>query len=97
MIAGTTTTTTVSSTPAAPSIQILDPSSPNLDDLNQQEQENNAISSGGWRFGAKRILGSFAGVCQRLNQLLLKVVAKVFPWNRRAKRRLRVGGADDEE
>jgi len=64
-------------------------------DLDQQE-ESNAITSGGWRFGAKRILGSFAGVCQRLNQLLLKVVAKVFPWNRRAKRRLR-GGADDEE
>ena len=93
-IAGTTSTT-VSSTP--PSIQILDPSSPNLDDLNQQEQDSNAISSGGWRFGAKRILGSFAGVCQRLNQLLLKVVAKVFPWNRRAKRRLKVGGADADE
>ena len=99
MIAGTTTTSTVSSTPAAPSIQILDPSSPNLDLNQQQEQESNEISSGGWRFGAKRILGSFAGVCQRLNQLLLKVVAKVFPWNRRAKRRLKVGGADadDEE
>ena len=97
MIAGTTSTSTVSSTPAAPSIQILDPSSPNLDLNQQQEQESNEISSGGWRFGAKRILGSFAGVCQRLNQLLLKVVAKVFPWNRRAKRRLRVGGADDEE
>ena len=49
----------------------------------------------GWRYGAKRILGSFASVCQRLNQLLLKVVAKVFPWNRRARRRLN-GGSEDE-
>ena len=52
------------------------------------------------RHGSKRILRSVVNVCQNLNQLLLKVVAKIFPWNRRAKRRLRVGGdvenADDE-
>ena len=53
--------------------------------------------SGGWRYGAKRILGSFASVCQRLNQLLLKVVAKIFPWNRRARRRLTVGGGGDDD
>ena len=94
-LAGATTkvTTTVSTptTKAVPTIEILDPSSPDLETkLDEKDPKS------GWRLGAKRILGSFAGVCQRLNQLLLKVVAKLFPWNRRAKRRLRGVGEDDE-
>ena len=51
-----------------------------------------------WKFGAKKILSSVNSVCQRLNALILKVVAKVFPWNRRAKRRLAAAksGGDPE-
>ena len=50
-----------------------------------------------WKFGAKRIMSSVNSVCQRLSNLILKVVAKVFPWNRRAKRRLAAkAGADPE-
>ncbi len=62
---------------------ILDPTNPQLD-------VNQSISSetSPWKFGAKKVLSSVSGVCQRLNNLILKVVAKVFPWNRRAKRRL---------
>ena len=99
-LAGATTkvTTTVSTptTKAVPTIEILDPSSPELEKLEGNNSEKDLASKSGWRLGAKRILGSFASVCQRLNQLLLKVVAKLFPWNRRAKRRLRGVGEDDE-
>jgi hypothetical protein len=49
------------------------------------------------------MLSSVSGVCQRLSKLILKVVAKIFPWNRRAKRRLAAAqsgvdpdSADDE-
>jgi hypothetical protein len=83
----TATAATTTTTPA----DILDPSNPQLG-----QSDSESVNKSGWRVGAKRILGSVAGVCQRLNQLLLKVVAKIFPWNRRAKRRLR-GGAEDEE
>ena len=36
-----------------------------------------------------------AGLCKRVSTLILKVVKTIFPWNRRAKRRL--SGAEDEE
>lgn len=68
--------------------EILDPSDPQLTSVQDES---------GWRFGAKKILRSVVNFCQRINQLLLKVVAKVFPWNRRAKRRLKGGLGDDDE
>jgi len=76
----------------------IDPQIPSKTATNSPESSTSPVLSG-WRYGAKRILGSFASVCQRLNQLLLKVVAKIFPWNRRARRRLTVGGGggDDDE
>merc|ERR1711963_664657 len=79
----------------------VDPQIPSSKDISSSTSETVEESPvvgtqvSGWRYGAKRILGSFASVCQRLNQLLLKVVAKVFPWNRRARRRLN-GGSEDE-
>ena len=71
---------------------ILDPTNPQLEMSTMTSQ----ISP--WRFGAKKILSSVSSVCQRLNNLILKVVAKIFPWNRRAKRRLAVAkaGGDPE-
>ena len=69
--------------------EIIDPANPQLTTTSDK------VELSGLQLGAKRMLGSFANVCQRLNQLLLKVVAKVFPWNRRAKRRLK--GGDEEE
>jgi hypothetical protein len=80
---------------------ILDPTNPQLDlEMSTMTSE---ISPA--RFGAKKILSSVSSVCQRLNNLILKVVSKVFPWNRRARRRLaaaKSGGdpeaaADEEE
>ena len=69
---------------------ILDPANPRLD-------LDNSTQLSPWKFGAKRILSSVNSVCQRLSNLILKVVAKVFPWNRRAKRRLAAkAGADPE-
>ncbi|XP_059097197.1 titin-like [Tigriopus californicus] len=52
---------------------------------------------GRWRVGVKRVLGSLAGMTARLKTLLLKVVTTVFPWNRRAKRRLTGGDGEDDE
>jgi len=69
-----------------------DPASADLD-INAPPG-NNDVTGGGWRFGTKRILRSVVSVCQRVNQLILKVVAKIFPWNRRAKRRLK--GEEEE-
>jgi hypothetical protein len=75
-------------------VDILDPTNPQLD--------LDPAASGGevspWKFGAKKILSSVNVVCQRLNNLILKIVAKIFPWNRRAKRRLAMAksGGDPE-
>jgi hypothetical protein len=68
-----------------------------LDPANPQLHLDNSTQLSPWRFGAKKILSSVSSVCQRLNNLILKVVAKIFPWNRRAKRRLAAkAGADPE-
>ena len=71
---------------------ILDPTNPQLE-MSTMTSEISPL-----RFGAKKILSSVSSVCQRLNNLILKVVAKVFPWNRRARRRLAVAkaGGDPE-
>ena len=49
------------------------------------------------RRGFRRVLTSVSGLCKRLSTLILKVVKTIFPWNRRAKRRLAGGGEDEEE
>ena len=51
----------------------------------------------GIKLGTKRILGSLSSMFGKVNSLLLKVVATIFPWNRRARRRLANIGEDDEE
>ena len=77
-------------------ISPIDPKLP-ADSKSVNDKQPSSDVTSGWRYGAKKILGSFAGVCQRLNQLLLKVVAKMFPWNRRARRRLQFGGEEDAD
>ena len=69
-------------------VEILDPESPDF-----YEEET---SSSGWKYGASKILRKTSGMLQRLSTLLLKIVKTIFPWNRRAKRRL-AGGEDEEE
>jgi len=68
-----------------------------LDPANPQLHLDNSTQLSPWRFGAKKILSSVSSVCQRLNNLILKVVAKIFPWNRRAKRRLAAKAGTDPE
>ena len=95
----------IPSSPPKPNVEILDPSDPQL--IVPPMEGDPAPStpttlpdsqaSSGWRHGSKRILRSVVNVCQNLNQLLLKVVAKMFPWNRRARRRLKVGGSNGED
>merc|ERR1712154_92281 len=93
--------------PPKPRAEILNPSDPQLilpssesggvtPDASVATPTTSETQASGWRHGSKRILRSVVNVCQNLNQLLLKVVAKMFPWNRRAKRRLKVGGANED-
>ena len=49
------------------------------------------------KLGVKRILGSLSSLFGKVNSLLLKVVATIFPWNRRARRRLANIGEEDDE
>ncbi len=69
---------------------ILDPNDPDLDG-----PEDKNVSC--WRKGAKKLLNRTSGLLQRLSQLLLKVVKTIFPWNRRAKRRLEENSSEDED
>ena len=54
---------------------------------------------GRMRRGFRRILTSVSGLCKRVSTLILKVVKTIFPWNRRARRRLANAGngVEDEE
>lgn len=44
----------------------------------------------------KKILSATRGLLERLSKLLVKFVHRIFPWNRRARRRVH-GDGDDEE
>jgi hypothetical protein len=78
--------------------EILDPASPNLaldrpsDVVTVSEPEG-----GGLRHGARRLLSSVSGLFRRTSGLLVRVVATVFPWNRRARRRLDENNAGEDE
>lgn len=88
-----------------PKVEILDPADPTFGQQQQSEaapasEEEVAAAArpppkSPWRHGFKRILGSVSGLCNKVSTLMLKFVSTVFPWNRRAKRRLQ-GGDDDE-
>ena len=54
---------------------------------------------GRMRRGFRRVLTSVSGLCKRVSTLILKVVKTIFPWNRRARRRLANAGngVEDEE
>ena len=80
-------------------VELISPIDPKLptDSKSDIDKQPSSDVTSGWRYGAKKILGSFGGVFKRLNQLLLKVVAKMFPWNRRARRRLQFGEDDADE
>ena len=46
--------------------------------------------------GGLRLLASLRGVTERASKLLVKLVHRIFPWNRRARRRVLGDGEDDE-
>jgi len=62
------------------------------DNVSQPLQEE-----GRMRRGFRRVLTSVSGLCKRVSTLILKVVKTIFPWNRRAKRRLASGGGVEDE
>lgn len=46
--------------------------------------------------GTKRLLASIKGLLDRTSKVLVKFVYRIFPWNRRARRRVMGDGDDDE-
>ena len=44
----------------------------------------------------KQLLAATRGLLERLSKLLVKVVHRIFPWNRRARRRV-LGDGEEEE
>ena len=46
--------------------------------------------------GTKKVLSATRNLLERVSKLLVKFVHKIFPWNRRARRRV-MGDGDDEE
>ena len=67
------------------------------EELAVSDNDNPPEVEGRARRGFRRVLTSVSGLCKRLSTLILKVVKTIFPWNRRAKRRLAGGGEDEEE
>jgi len=46
--------------------------------------------------GTKRLLSSIKDLLDRTSKILVKFVHRIFPWNRRARRRVMGDGDDDE-
>merc|ERR1719430_1064918 len=46
--------------------------------------------------GTKKVLSATRNLLERLSKLLVKFVHRIFPWNRRARRRVMGDGDDDE-
>jgi len=46
--------------------------------------------------GTKKVLTSTRGLLERLSKLLVKLVHKIFPWNRRARNRVYGDGAEED-
>ena len=62
-----------------------------------KEEVVQAPDESSWRFGLRKVLSKTSGLCSKVSTLILRVVKTIFPWNRRAKRRLQGEGAEDDE
>jgi len=79
------------STTPSPPIIISNPILVDVNVTNNTNSSTNATVS-----PAKKVLKATRGVLERLSKLLVKLVYRIFPWNRRARRRLIDGKEDDE-
>ena len=59
---------------------------------NSTSSSNNSTSI----TGTKKVLSATRNLLERLSKLLVKFVHRIFPWNRRARRRVMGDGDDDE-
>jgi len=62
-----------------------------------QTVNNNNNSSVSAVTPTKRLLSSVRGLLERLSKLMVKFVHRIFPWNRRARRRVLGDGEEEEE
>lgn len=58
--------------------------------------ENSTNSTTPVAHGTKRLLGSIRDLLDRTSKVIVKFVHRIFPWNRRARRRVMGDGDDDE-
>ena len=57
---------------------------------------SNSTSNSTSTTGTKKVLSATRNLLERVSKLLVKFVHRIFPWNRRARRRVMGDGDDDE-
>jgi len=78
---------------ANPDTKLTPQETPSPSSISEQQPQN---STGAVTHGTKRLLSSIKGLLERTSKVIVKLVHKIFPWNRRARRRVMGDGDDDE-
>ena len=63
-------------------------------DISLTETETNTTNT--TMLGTKKLLSSVRNLLDVSSKIIVKLVYKIFPWNRRARRRVMGDGAEDE-
>ena len=66
----------------------------NTNDISLTETETNTTNT--TMLGTKKLLSSVRNLLDVSSKIIVKLVYKIFPWNRRARRRVMGDGAEDE-
>merc|ERR1712154_438271 len=85
-----------STAPVKSTLSTASMDSPSSSDMSTSPDTNNKTDSADVTHGIKKILSSTKTLLERLSKVLVKLVHKIFPWNRRARRRVMGDGDDDE-
>merc|ERR1712198_76138 len=83
---------------SVPSTPIPATPEPKVENSTAQTVSNSTSSSNNSTSitGTKKVLSATRNLLERLSKLLVKFVHRIFPWNRRARRRVMGDGDDDE-
>ena len=79
---------------SAPTIPVAVPE-PKVENSTAQTVSNSTTNSTSIT-GTKKVLSATRNLLERVSKLLVKFVHRIFPWNRRARRRVMGDGDDDE-
>lgn len=76
--------------PAAPEPKVEDSTAQTVSNSTSASNNSTSIT------GTKKVLSATRNLLERVSKLLVKFVHRIFPWNRRARRRVMGDGDDDE-